>query len=304
MYLVKRHQTYWALHDVPKALHGKLGRRLAKSLGTDNKLEAERKASLVWLHTPDVASKWIAGLGKEASAKTIGRILSFLRGYWKYLRAQGVLKADPFAGLSPPSTARRRTSWVPFTPPQVIDLRKRAAANGDHELVDLITLSMWSGTRIEELCSLEIPNVDLKGNAFKVVDAKTEAGLREVPIHPKVLPTFQRLIGKRKAGYILADLSSNKFGDRSNAIGKRFGRLKAAAGYGDGHVFHSIRKTVVTLLENAGVSENVAADIVGHEKPRITYGLYSAGASLEVKRAALAKLRYPPTVVDKKASNG
>jgi hypothetical protein len=46
---------------------------------------------------------------------------------------------------------------------------------------------------------------------------------------------------------------------------------------GEAHVFHSISKTVVTLLENAGVSENVAADIVGHEKPRITYGLYSGG---------------------------
>jgi hypothetical protein len=32
---------------------------------------------------------------------------------------------------------------------------------------------------------------------------------------------------------------------------------------------------------------------VGHEKPRITYGLYSAGASLDVKRTALAKLKYP-----------
>lgn len=37
----------------------------------------------------------------------------------------------------------------------------------------------------------------------------------------------------------------------------------------------------------------MAADIVGHDKPRITYGLYSGGASLEVKGAALEKLRYP-----------
>jgi hypothetical protein len=35
-------------------------------------------------------------------------------------------------------------------------------------------------------------------------------------------------------------------------------------------MFHSIGKTVVTQLDSAGVSENVAADIVGHDKPRIT----------------------------------
>lgn len=50
---------------------------------------------------------------------------------------------------------------------------------------------------------------------------------------------------------------------------------------------------MVTLLEDAGVSENLAADIVGHEKPRITYGLYSGGASLATKAAALAKVSYP-----------
>lgn len=42
-----------------------------------------------------------------------------------------------------------------------------------------------------------------------------------------------------------------------------------------------------------GALENLAADILGHEKPRITYNIYSGGASLETKREALAKLRYP-----------
>jgi hypothetical protein len=49
----------------------------------------------------------------------------------------------------------------------------------------------------------------------------------------------------------------------------------------------------VTLLEDAGVPENLAADIVGHEKPRITYGLYSDGASLKTKADAVARVKYP-----------
>ena len=62
--------------------------------------------------------------------------------------------------------------------------------------------------------------------------------------------------------------------------------------FGSQHVFHSLRKTVVTILENAGVPENVVADIVGHEKTTMTYGLYSGGVSLGVKRDASAKLAY------------
>ncbi len=45
-------------------------------------------------------------------------------------------------------------------------------------------------------------------------------------------------------------------------------------------------------LGNAAVPENVAADLLGHDKPRITYGLYSGGTSLAVKAKALEKLAY------------
>ena len=84
----------------------------------------------------------------------------------------------------------------------------------------------------------------------------------------------------------------NKYGDRSNAVGKRFGRLKNELGFEKQYVFHSIRKTVVMILENAGVPKNVVADIVGHEKTTMTYGLYSGGLSLVVKHEVLNKLAY------------
>lgn len=49
---------------------------------------------------------------------------------------------------------------------------------------------------------------------------------------------------------------------------------------------------MVTLSENAGVKENVAADIIGHDKPTLTYGLYSGGNSMAVKLLAIEKLNY------------
>src|SRR5260370_8158722 len=58
-------------------------------------------------------------------------------------------------------------------------------------------------------------------------------------------------------------------------------------GFREARVFHSVRKTVATMLENAGVVENVAADIIGHDKPTMTYGLYSGGNSLAMTQAAM-----------------
>ena len=88
-------------------------------------------------------------------------------------------------------------------------------------------------------------------------------------------------------------MSANKYGDRSNAIGKRFGRLKSRLGFGGDLVFHSIRKTVATELENAGVAEAIAADILGHDKNTMTYGLYSGGNRLGVKLEAIEKVDHP-----------
>lgn len=150
---------------------------------------------------------------------------------------------------------------------------------------------MWTGARIESLCALKV--VDVKGDYFSIADDKTEAGTRDVPIHSRLMPTIKRLCRESKDGYVLSGLTPDKYGDRSAAIGKRFGHLKSKLGFGESHVFHSFRHTVVGQLESRGVPENVAADIVGHEKPRITYGLYSGRNPLDVMREAIEKLSYP-----------
>jgi integrase len=132
----------------------------------------------------------------------------------------------------------------------------------------------------------------MAGDAFTVVDAKTEAGERVIPIHNALVPIVQEMM-RFESTFLLPNLSKSKFDDRSNAIGKRFGRLKNKLNFSKRFVFHSIRKTFTTQLENAGVTENITADIVGHEKPRITYGLYSGGTALNLMRESIEKINYP-----------
>jgi integrase len=77
-----------------------------------------------------------------------------------------------------------------------------------------------------------------------------------------------------------------------NAIGKRFKTLRDGLGFDSRYVFHSIRKTVSAIFECAGVNHNEAAEIVGHEKTGMTYGLYSAGMSLKQKKAIVEIIAY------------
>lgn len=266
---------------------------------SDVKRLAAKFPTLDKLHRKDVR-RWTDGLVSEDGLrpKTVARVLSACRGYWRYLQAIELAPEDrePFERLEVAKRAKKNSAKDrrrEFAPDDVVRLKKAAADAGDKELADLICLGMWTGARIEELCSLKCDKVH-KGY-FEVVDAKTAAGWRQVPIHSKLKPTVDRLVKESADGYVLSGLPEDKYGRRSNAIGKRFGRLKEQLGFEQAHVFHSIRKTVVTILENAGVPEGVVADIVGHEKKTMTYGLYSGGSGMEAKQDAIRKLKYPKT---------
>lgn len=224
----------------------------------------------------------------------------FVRQYFKYLKRMQAIpqdKPNPFEDLDFKQfkkTASTSNKRIAFKAAEVKKLMKAAEDKGDTQLVQLIELAAFTGARIEELCSLKASDVmKVDGvNCLNIRDAKTEAGNREVPIHPSIAKLIKQLIKETGDGYLLSGLTFNKYMQRSNAIGKRFGHMKTAQGFGKGHVFHCFRNTVATQLENAGIPEGVAADIVGHEKKTITYGLYSGGTSAKIKYEAVKKIKY------------
>lgn len=233
---------------------------------------------------------------ENLNRNTVQRLLSIAKGYWMYLDQRGHIRSDTNPFEKALSSQKHRTKGTrqplrqPFDPSDIPKLVEAASVRDDTALTDLITLGAWTGCRIEELCSLKLTNVT--HDRLIIVDAKTKAGNRIIPVHQKLSKTVSRLSESSEDGYLLSGLTFNSYDHRSNALGKRFGRLKSDLGFGPEHVFHSIRKTVATMLENAGVPENIAADIIGHEKQTMTYGLYSGGASFDTLCAALGKLDY------------
>ncbi|MGO8868849.1 MAG: tyrosine-type recombinase/integrase [Alphaproteobacteria bacterium] len=247
--------------------------------------DVQRKAVQKWINQQAAGGK---------AAGTIRRALSALRGYWRYLGSKEEVSDDnePFDRLMIAQNSKEamQARRQHFEPADVLKLLGEARKGGDAALADLIEIAAYTGARVEEITSLKVAKV--KAGYIEIGEAKTAAGWRQVPIHSKLAPTIKRLATASTDGFMISGLGRDKYGDRRGAISKRFSRLKTALGFGPDLVFHSIRKTVATMLENAGVAENVAADILGHEKPRITYGLYSGGASLAQKLEAIEKLNY------------
>lgn len=233
--------------------------------------------------------RWVTELMAGLKPATVQRMMSDCRTYWAYLATIEAVPEDsaPFDRLG---LKVKPSSWLPFEPGDVVKLLNGAVAREDSEVADLIRLAMYSGARREELCSLKVEHV--KGDHFEIVDAKTAAGVRTVPIHSELQQVMARLLDESKDGYVLTKLAVNKYGNRGDAVGKHFTRLKRVMGFGDRHVFHSIRGTVITMLERAGVPEGTVQDLVGHERSTLTGSTYSGKSTFEMRRDALAKLAY------------
>ncbi len=236
---------------------------------------------------------------KGATPSSVNRQIKSARSLFDYLKTSGVIDhiaIDPFEGMSKvinKSVKKDVAHYEPFAISDVVKLYREIKAREDYPLLDIFCIGAYTGCRINEIAKTKIVDVDLKRKCFKLHEAKNEASIREVPLHNDLLPLIKRLIKESKDGYLIYSEADNQYGNRSAPLSQRFTRVKKSLKYGDQHVFHSLRGTVATLLENAKIPENIAADIVGHKKKTMTYGLYSGGTSLKNKLEALNKIKYP-----------
>ena len=216
--------------------------------------------------------RWLS-IEEGLKNRTIKDNLSTLRVYWNWLADQSYApkdRANPFDNVTLPAENRKAAAEKVRLPFSVEDIRKlhKAIEGGRSEMMRAtFMLAIYTGCRIEEITSLETAN--LTEDTIKIVRAKTAAGNRTIPIHDAIKPMVAELKA-RGDKYLLPDLVADRYGARSPAMSKQFGKVKSRLGYDHRYTFHCIRKTVTTMLEQAGVPESVSADILGHDKKTMT----------------------------------
>lgn len=246
----------------------------------------------------DVSKKgvtlWLDGLSAKGVTKSIQkRIIKGCRNYWGYISRysiKGMVEA-PFYQVILADKGKKKSPREIFEHNEIVELWAMARNEKKDVLADLIVLGAYTGARIDELCSLMVK--DVAEDVFNIIDSKTSAGVRAVPIHSHIKPVIKRLKDNAKDGYLLPDLTLDMFGKRSSTMSSRFSKLKRKSGHGSLKVFHSLRHTFITALVNASVMEFHIADIVGHEKKGVTGNVYAKAISIETKRDAIEKISYP-----------
>ena len=241
---------------------------------------------------------WFEEQGKVYSFHRLKKFQQHLQSYWDFLKVgiENIYVEDdsePFIGINiekPAPKLDELNKWLPFPNlgKDTVLLLKGAYAQGDQQLVNLIILSMYTGMRIEETCSLSVENIF--ADYIFVPIGKATPGTRKIPVHSMLAEPLTLMLQNSEDNFIITGLSAkNQAGIRSDPIGKRFGRLKKSLGFGPQHVFDSIRKTVIAMLEQ----EDVPKDTINYMLGQQVAHQASGRSSMQERIDAIEKLVYP-----------
>jgi integrase len=237
--------------------------------------------------------------------KTVTKRLWSLSRLWSWLESKGYTEGNVWRGHDVGRTgrsARDKQQERPFTPDE---LRALLVGDAKPPLHDLMHLAALSGARIEELVLIRVKDIDPAERTMSLLaDPKTPSSRRVVPVHSAIWKAVQaRTKGKGADAFIFPELGPvpKEGRQRSMAVSKAFGRYRLRCGVDDkaagqrrGLVnFHSFRRTFITMAEQAGQPESTIRAVAGHKRQGMTFGVYSAGPSLDQRRKCVEAVRLP-----------
>lgn len=147
---------------------------------------------------------------------------------------------------------------VPFTAAEIKKLWKFADANVH---VAEILMLVYSGVRVSELLDLKKEHVHLDEQWFEIIDAKTQAGIRRVPIADKTLPFFKERYAASGIDYLLTTESGGHMKYHTYRESYWDPLMEQL---GMKHLPHDTRHTCISLMNTAEINPTTVKMIVGH----------------------------------------
>lgn len=202
---------------------------------------------------------------KNLASRTVGRRLSSLRSFFRFLTREGYLKTNPVISLSSPKRDRHLPSFL--TEEEMTKLIEAAFPKdakderGSRDRAILETLYS-TGIRVSELVSLDIKDIDFIGGIVKVMGKGKKE--RIVPIGDNALSKIRAYLDKRRKQQDTLFLNKNgtRITDRGvRNIVKKYIRLASIKQEVSVHTF---RHSFATHLLNRGADLRCVQELLGH----------------------------------------
>ena len=238
------------------------------------------------------------------SPSTRRRKLSALAAFWEWMGSRRYVPkgANPWKGyrLSNNDSDRTKPKKRPYT---MSELTTLFSGNPTYPaLREVMALGLYTGARIDEICSLTQDDIRIEQNlAFvRIPKSKTNAGARTLAVahpiplnilkarHRKISPASTQLFHELRGGGYDKKLSWH--------VGQAFRYYRNGRGLTGATDFHSLRRTFITQLENLGVDQVRIARYVGHSLPTLAFQVYSGGATEATQKSTGKTITYPHQV--------
>lgn len=140
---------------------------------------------------------------------------------------------------------------------------------------------IYTGLRVGELINLKTKDVDLDKNIISIVESKTSAGIRKIPISEKIVDLFKNNIDNTKEYFFF-----NKKGNKYEYFNFKFQFEKMLDLLGlERHTIHDTRHTFATLLNNADANSTSIIKLIGHSDFSTTENIYTHKDIEELRKA-------------------
>ena len=235
----------------------------------------------------DVVRMWVTELmDAGAATSSVCRKMSSLRAMYDYMRAEGLVDANPLSGLKAPKRRKHLPAFVKESEMDAL-LDDTAFGEGYEACRDrMILLCFYStGMRLSELVGLDVRDVDLRSGVVKVLGKRARE--RVIPFGEELRREFGRYLEERAAFAGSTDgalFLSGKGGRVSRSYIYRMvnGRLSGVTSLKKKSP-HVLRHTFATSMLNNDAELGAVKELLGHKKLATTE-IYTHLTFEELKR--------------------
>lgn len=150
---------------------------------------------------------------------------------------------------------------------------------------DFLLILLYTGMRPKELIDLTKDNI--KDGCIYIVQSKTKAGIRTVPIHDKIKPIIDNRLSKQ-GKHLMTTTKTSKI-DYDNFTSRELPKINELLG--STHTTYDCRHSFITNARTCRMDFLATQKIVGHKPTTITEDTYTH-ITLEELKSELAKFNY------------
>lgn len=187
---------------------------------------------------------------------------SYISAIFKWATAEELIDKDPTASVKP--VKYQKPDKTPFSPVELDALRQACKDLKERAIVELL---VSSGIRVEELCNLDVSDIDFQAMEVHVRNGK--GGKDRVTYISEVARVYLQkyLISRKETDEIL--IRSRKGRYTPSGVWVLLSKIGAAAGMK--HVFpHRFRHTLASSLAASGMPIQEIQEILGHSNINTT----------------------------------